>query len=111
MPVIRRTLEQRLDAGRQGASKAELEEIPTAEYVERLTGEIPVRGYVRCPFHAEGDERTRSLRLDGKRRGWYCYACHRGGSIFEFYAALQERDVPRGGAEFATFIDEIGSAL
>jgi len=110
--LIRRTLEQRLDAPSfTGASKAALEAIDTAAYVERWTGQTPRGGYVFCPFHDDGREDTRSLRLDGKRKGWHCYGCGRGGSIFEFYAALQDREVPRGGAEFAAFVDEVARAL
>jgi len=70
----------------------ELLAIPTAEYVRVLAGLVPNRaGKVLCPFHQETDP---SLQLypDGT---FYCYgrhnkdrACRKGGTIFDFAAAL-----------------------
>jgi hypothetical protein len=60
--------------------------IPAEEYVLALTGRQPNRaGKVHCPFH---DDRHASLQLydDGS---WYCFgACRRGGTIYDFAAAL-----------------------
>jgi hypothetical protein len=56
-------------------------------YVERLTG-VPVGrdGKVRCPFH---EDRTPSLHVyEDPQRGWYCFGCGRGGSIYDFAALL-----------------------
>jgi hypothetical protein len=56
-------------------------------YVERLTG-APVgrSGKVRCPFH---EDRTPSLHVyDDPQRGWFCFGCGRGGSIYDFAALL-----------------------
>jgi hypothetical protein len=70
----------------------ELLAIPAAEYVRVLAGLMPNRaGKVLCPFHRETDP---SLQLypDGS---FYCYgrhnkdrACRKGGTIFDFAAAL-----------------------
>jgi hypothetical protein len=70
----------------------ELLAIPAAEYVRVLAGLVPNRaGKVLCPFHHETDP---SLQLypDGS---FYCYgrhnddrACRKGGTIFDFAAAL-----------------------
>jgi len=70
----------------------ELLAIPAAEYVRVLAGLVPNRaGKVLCPFHHETDP---SLQLypDGT---FYCYgrhsedrACRKGGTIFDFAAAL-----------------------
>ena len=70
----------------------ELLAIPAAEYVRVLAGLVPNRaGKVLCPFHQETDP---SLQLypDGS---FYCYgrhsnerACRKGGTIFDFAAAL-----------------------
>jgi hypothetical protein len=70
----------------------ELLAIPSAEYVRVLAGLVPNRaGKVLCPFHHETDP---SLHLypDGT---FYCYgrhdkehACRKGGTIFDFAAAL-----------------------
>jgi len=55
-------------------------------YVEALTGiEVPRNGMIRCPFHADGQERTPSCKVyDDTDRGWYCFACARGGTIYDF---------------------------
>jgi hypothetical protein len=60
--------------------------IPAREYVAELCGRTPDRrGFVQCPFHADGAERTPSLRLyDDRDHGWYCFGCRRGGSIYDF---------------------------
>lgn len=61
--------------------------IAPAEYVERLIGEVVGRdGKVRCPFHRD---RTPSLHVfDTPERGWFCFGCRRGGSVYDFAALL-----------------------
>jgi hypothetical protein len=60
--------------------------IPAEQYVRALTGREPNRaGKLHCPFH---EDRHPSLQLyaDGS---WYCFgACRRGGTIYDFAAAL-----------------------
>ena len=60
------------------------------EYVERLTGaQVGRSGKVRCPFH---EDRTPSLHVyEDPQRGWYCFGCGRGGSIYDFAALLLGR--------------------
>lgn len=37
---------------------------------------------VACPSHAP--DRTPSLHVyDDRARGWYCYGCRRGGSVYD----------------------------
>lgn len=99
-------------AARGGEPRTALElqllAIPAAEYVRVLTGREPnLAGKVLCPFHEETDP---SLQLypDGT---FYCYgrhskdrACRKGGTIFDFAAALwltgQSRNVPLRGRDF-----------
>lgn len=72
--------------------------IPASTYVPSLTGRPAGRdGKVRCPFHADGQERTPSLQVyDDPDRGWVCFgACDRGGSIIDFGALLWGIE-PRG---------------
>lgn len=59
-------------------------------YVERLTGATVGRdGKVRCPFH---EDRRPSLHVyEDPQRGWYCFGCGRGGSIYDFAALLLGR--------------------
>ncbi len=56
-------------------------------YVERLTGVVvPRHGKIHCPFH---DDRTPSLHVYSEpERGWYCYGCAAGGSIYDFAGRL-----------------------
>lgn len=49
-------------------------------------------GFVRCPFHSGGNERTASLKLYDGRKGWHCHACGRGGSVIDF--VMQYFDLP-----------------
>ena len=39
-----------------------------------------------CPFH---DERTPSFSVDEKKQLFYCFSCHRGGTVFHFLEDLK----------------------
>jgi hypothetical protein len=64
--------------------------IPPRVYFERLTGQAVGRsGKARCPFHDDG---TPSLHVYADPgRGWYCFGCGRGGSIYDLAALLWRR--------------------
>ena len=73
-------------AGEDAALDAQLRAIPTVEYVRALTGlEANRERKVSCPFGHE--DRTPSLHCyeDGT---FCCFGCRRGGTIFDFAAAL-----------------------
>lgn len=57
--------------------------------VARSAGlELHQRGgkhWARCPFH---NERTPSFAIYPDGRGWYCFACHRGGDAAALYQQL-----------------------
>lgn len=84
----------------------ELRRIPAAIYVARLTGrEVERGGWVRCPFHRGGTERTASLQVDGTI--WACHACSpiggkraMGGNIYDFGGLLADYPLPLRGADF-----------
>jgi hypothetical protein len=59
-------------------------------YIEALTGHEATHGRMfRCPFHADGQERTPSLHAtDLIPARWYCHGCQRGGTIYDFAALL-----------------------
>jgi len=73
------------------------------DYVERLLGQPVGRsGKVRCPFHTDG---TPSLHVYPEPgRGWYCYGCGRGGSVYDLAALLwlsgQSADAAVRGRKF-----------
>jgi hypothetical protein len=59
-------------------------------YVARLTGQQVGRSEkIRCPFH---EDQTPSLHAyEDPERGWYCFGCGRGGSIYDLAALLWQR--------------------
>ena len=61
--------------------------ITPAEYFRVLTGREPNRaGKLRCPLHPDD---TPSLHVYlTPERGWHCYGCGAGGSIYDLAAAL-----------------------
>ncbi|MGA2924413.1 MAG: bifunctional DNA primase/polymerase [Solirubrobacteraceae bacterium] len=91
-----------------------LRTIPASEYVPILTGrEINREGYVQCPFHRGGEERTPSLRaFEDPARGWRCFAtgCGAAGDVYTLVARL--RGVDRlTGREFVKVRYELGEQL
>lgn len=61
--------------------------IPPRVYVEVLTGASVGRdGKLCCPFHAD---RSPSLHVfEEPERGWFCFGCRQGGSVYDFAAQL-----------------------
>jgi CHC2 zinc finger/RepB DNA-primase from phage plasmid len=74
-------------------------EVSPRVYVTRLTGlGVGRSGKIRCPFH---DDTTPSLHVyEDPTRGWYCYGCGKGGSIYDLAALLWYRS--SRGPEFLT---------
>lgn len=72
--------------------------IQPARYIEELTGVVVSRTHkVSCPFH---DDSTPSLHVyDDPARGWYCFGCGRGGSIYDFAGLLWSMQTR--GSEFS----------
>ena len=68
--------------------------VPPAAYIERLTGErVPRSRKLPCPFHHDAEP---SLHVYPEpERGWFCFGCRRGGSVYDL-AALLWRRTPRG---------------
>jgi hypothetical protein len=86
-------------AGRRpGAELADgdpLRQLPPAIYVRPLTGRAVGRDHkIACPFH--GEDHVPSLHVyDAPERGWYCFGCGRGGSIYDLAAEVYGLS-PRG---------------
>jgi hypothetical protein len=85
----------------------ELRQVNAVDYIWRLAGrEVNRAGFVRCPFHSDGKERTPSLKVTGPL--WACHACNplpgkavMGGNIYDFAGLLWDFAVPLRGADFA----------
>jgi hypothetical protein len=105
-----------------GNSADPLRRIPAATYVSKLTGrEVVSRpnhhaGWVRCPFHGDGTERTPSLKVEDTI--WTCFACPpiggklvRGGNIYDFAAGLRDLPMPLRGADFSEVQAELSRLL
>ena len=61
--------------------------IEPATYVANLIGVRPGRDHkVRCPFHSE--ERPSLHVYPTAARGWTCFSCGRGGTIYDLAAGL-----------------------
>jgi hypothetical protein len=69
------------------ASSDPLRAVPPPVYFERLTGiQVGPSGKLRCLFH---DDRSPSLHVYREPgRGWYCFGCGRGGSIYDLAGLL-----------------------
>lgn len=53
----------------------------TMKQIARHYGYDINRGFIKCPFHAD---HSPSMRVYGGNRGYYCFVCKEGGSIFNF---------------------------
>ena len=100
-----------LPARRDGSQLRYLRSIPSAVFVPLWTGREVHRGMVRCPWHANGEERTPSLHIREDAGDWFCHPCGIGGGILDFCCELWGRPMPAGGREFARLIDEVDDAL
>lgn len=69
-------------------------DVEPERYVALLTGRQVGRSRkVRCPLH---DDRTASLHVYREpKRGWFCFGCRRGGTVYDLAGAMWKVE-PRG---------------
>lgn len=61
--------------------------ISSREYIPRITGrDVDGRGYVQCPFHEDWNPSL--MAYADPKRGWHCFQCGAGGSVYDFGAEL-----------------------
>ena len=71
------------------------------EVIQRLDAVSVVEDYIRlekrggrywgrCPFHAGGNERTPSLKVEADQKLYYCFGCQKGGSIVDFVMEMDK---------------------
>lgn len=67
----------------------------TMAAVAEMYGFEPSReGFIHCPFHDNGNERTPSLKVYPGHNGFYCHACTAGGSVIDFVMKLFDIPFP-----------------
>lgn len=95
-------------SSRVDASTDPLLRIEPAVYIERLAGlHVSRLGKVHCPFH---NDKTPSLHVyRDPLRGWYCYGCSRGGTIYDFAALLWGTQTR--GVDFADLQRQLAAVL
>lgn len=79
-----------------------------AYYVEQLTDRVVPRSRkVLCPLHVETSP---SFHVYARaERGWFCFGCRRGGTVYDLAAALWHR--PARGPAFLTLRAELERLL
>lgn len=84
-----------------GAEDDFLRGLAPARYVADLTDLSAAPGRkLRCPL-PNHDDGTPSFHVyETPERGWYCFGCHRGGTIFDLAAALAGYAPPLRGTPF-----------
>lgn len=76
-------------------------------YVERLTGEEVRRdGKTCCPIHQEADP---SLQVYAGSKGWFCYGCRAGGSVYDLASGIWALDTRTDFREIQKRLMEIFS--
>ena len=95
-------------SSRDRASADPLLLVPPPVYFERLTGlRVGRSGKLRCLFH---DDRHPSLHVYQEAgRGWYCFGCGRGGSVYDLAALLWDRKTR--GVDFVELRRELEKLL
>jgi DNA primase len=48
----------------------------------------------RCPFHAGGQEKTPSFKVDPDLKMYYCFGCNKGGSVISFVMEMENLTYP-----------------
>jgi DNA primase len=52
------------------------------------------RYWGRCPFHAGGQEKTPSFKVDPDQKLYYCFGCSKGGGIVNFVMEMDKVSYP-----------------
>jgi hypothetical protein len=80
-------VERRWARGARDTRRDPLLAIPPSMYVADLLGRRPGRNHkVACPFH--DDERPSLHVYESGARGWCCFSCRRGGTIYDLAGPL-----------------------
>ncbi len=78
---------RRWDAAARAVGDDPLLSIPPRAYIADLLDRAPGRdGKVQCPFHT--DEHASLHAYPTGTRGWFCFSCRRGGTIYDLAASV-----------------------
>lgn len=88
-------------------STDDLKRVPASVYAPRLAGRsMDAQGWMQCPFHKGGQERTPSFRADDGL--WACYACEplggktaMGGNIYDLAGLVWGHPIPLSPMNFS----------
>ena len=69
-----------------------------------LYGYKTKKGFMVCPFHGDTDPSVKIYTGRNGHSGWYCFGCHRGGSVIDFVKEHEDCD-------FRTAVRAIDNAL
>jgi hypothetical protein len=110
LDVLRASV-QRKDRAVLAPSNEPLLQIPAEHYAEVLTGREVIGGWMQCPFHKDGAERTPSFKVDGTM--WACFACEpvmgkvrMGGNLLDLAGLLKNYAMPLRGTDLQEVKDE-----
>ena len=76
-------------------SDAWLDELRSRVSIEEIVSEyVPLkrkgrRAWGLCPFH---NEKTPSFSVDAETQLFYCFGCHKGGSVIQFVMEMERLD-------------------
>ncbi len=62
--------------------------ITMQQVAETYGFKVNYKGFMKCPFHSNGSERTPSLKVYPGSRGFHCKACGTGGDVIRFVGLL-----------------------
>ncbi len=55
--------------------------VSAIDLVTRYGYKVTRSGYIKCPFHSDGNPSCRVYQGD---KGYYCFSCHAGGDVIDF---------------------------
>lgn len=79
-----------------------VQSITMQQVAENYGFQVNQNGFIRCPFHANGSERTPSFKIYPGKRGFHCKSCGVGGDVIKFVELLNNLTPLEAMMELAT---------
>jgi len=74
------------DGGRARDEQSVFTSTTVADVLRLANRPAPVKGYFRCPAHADSGRKNAHVSRDG--RAWYCHRCNARGGVAELVIAF-----------------------